>query len=192
MHFQFEPSPLADPQTPRVAPRISNPSHVQLFVIQMSPIMQHVSNKKRNCLSWSQLFRSSVRSSARRSCRLLGRIEVLEARLALAADAVTLFPLSGPPADPMTGGVGTFAAGAIPSGSNIIPPAAPGIDLEPWAFTGWDDALVISKDTGTNTSGSSFTTADTIFVDLGWANLGTVTAEAYVHDSLNHRRRDSR
>lgn len=140
--------------------------------------MQHVSNKKRNCLSWSQLFRSSVRSSARRSCRLLGRIEVLEARLALAADAVTLFPLLGPPADPMTGGVGTFAAGAIPSGSNIIPPAAPGIDLEPWAFTGWDDALVISKDTGTNTSGSSFTTADTIFVDLGWANLGTVTALA--------------
>ncbi|MCA9157423.1 MAG: hypothetical protein KDA72_03805 [Planctomycetales bacterium] len=107
-----------------------------------------------------------------------GHIEVLEVRLALAADAISLWPLYGAPTEPVTSGAGTFAPGAIPSGSNIIPPAPPGIDLAPAYFSGWDDALVISKVTGTNTSASSFTTADTIFVDLGWANFGTVTALA--------------
>ncbi len=51
-------------------------------------------------------------------------------------------------------------------------------DLAPAAYSGWDDTLVISTITGTNTSAGQFTTTDTVFVDLGWANFGTTTIPA--------------
>ena len=53
-----------------------------------------------------------------------------------------------------------------------------GFDLAPAIFSGWDDSLVISTVTGTNTDNSPITVADTVFVDLGWANFETDTVPA--------------
>lgn len=52
------------------------------------------------------------------------------------------------------------------------------IDLAPAVFSGWDDSLVISTQSGTNTDDAPITVADTVFVDIGWANFGTTTVLA--------------
>ncbi len=44
-------------------------------------------------------------------------------------------------------------------------------DLLPFAFTGWDDAIVISSNPGDRTD-DPITVADTVYFDFGWANLG--------------------
>jgi photosystem II stability/assembly factor-like uncharacterized protein len=51
-------------------------------------------------------------------------------------------------------------------------------DLQPASFSGWDDSLVVSTRTGTNTNDSPITVNDTVFVDLGWANFGTTAVPA--------------
>ena len=59
-------------------------------------------------------------------------------------------------------------------------------DLLPIAFSGWDDAIVISSNQNDNTD-DPITVADTIFFDFGWANIGdTSTGGTYaVEGRLN-------
>ncbi|EMI18271.1 BNR repeat-containing protein, partial [Rhodopirellula maiorica SM1] len=44
-------------------------------------------------------------------------------------------------------------------------------DLLPFAFSGWDDAIVISSNPGDRTD-DPITVADTVYFDFGWVNLG--------------------
>jgi YD repeat-containing protein len=62
-------------------------------------------------------------------------------------------------------------------------------NLTPYKPNTWDDKIVVSRVTGTNTDSGSLTTADTLFLDWAVVNNGTVAAgafytELYVDGSL--------
>ncbi|QBG46530.1 hypothetical protein EGM51_03625 [Verrucomicrobia bacterium S94] len=52
----------------------------------------------------------------------------------------------------------------------LVPTGLP--DLAPAQFTGWDDYIVVSTETGTSSSVSTFTTDDILYVDFGSGNFG--------------------
>ncbi|MGK0188685.1 MAG: hypothetical protein ACI9R3_004497 [Verrucomicrobiales bacterium] len=54
-------------------------------------------------------------------------------------------------------------------------------DLAPFVPAGWDDSLVISNQTGTNTDDAIITDLDNVIVDLAYHNIGTATAFANSH-----------
>jgi subtilase family serine protease len=66
-----------------------------------------------------------------------------------------------------------------------------GINLAPYQPSGWDDKIVVSTVTGTNTSASTIYNTQTIYLDLALANYGTsdvtqsVTSKLYIDGVLS-------
>ncbi len=52
-------------------------------------------------------------------------------------------------------------------------------DLGPATISGWDSPIVVSTVTGTNTDATSIESTDTLFIDLGVANFGTLAADPF-------------
>lgn len=55
---------------------------------------------------------------------------------------------------------------------NVIATSGTPADMAPIRNTGWDDRMVLSTVTGTNTDASSITSAQNLYVDFAWSNFG--------------------